>query len=77
MTTGSLMQDYRSPHVQLPERSRKAPSLKWKWKWKWSTEGEWEVEFKNIVAKPISNRPLAQCARRDDLDLTFEQGEAR
>ena len=73
MTTGSLMQDYRSPHVQLPERSRKAPSLKWKW----STEGEWEVEFKNIVAKPISNRPLAQCARRDDLYMTFDRGEAR
>ena len=34
-------------------------------------------EVKNFMAGPISNRPLAQCARRDDLDLTLEQGEAR
>jgi len=32
---------------------------------------------KNFMAESSSNRPLAQCARRDDLDMTLEQGEAR
>ena len=32
---------------------------------------------KTFMAEPISNRPLAQCARRDDLDLTLNRGEAR
>jgi hypothetical protein len=60
MTTGSLTQDYRSPHVQLPERSRKAPSLKWKW----STEVEREV--KNIMASSDSERELRDARGRDD-----------
>jgi hypothetical protein len=32
---------------------------------------------KTFMAESSSNRPLAQCARRDDLDMTLEQGEAR
>jgi len=32
---------------------------------------------KTFMAGPSSNRPSAQCARGDDLDMTLEQGEAR
>jgi len=32
---------------------------------------------KTFMAGPSSNRPSAQCARRDDLDMTFDRGEAR
>ena len=62
MTTGSLMQDYRSPHVQLPERSRKAPSLKWKW----SKEGELEVELRKLMVKIAWHRHLSCTRVRDD-----------
>ena len=64
----------RRTHGGLSESARRTHSLKWKWKW--STEVEVE-KFKNIMASTSSNRPSAQCARGDDLDLTFERGEAR
>jgi len=33
--------------------------------------------LKTFMAGSSSNRPSAQCARRDDLDLTLNRGEAR
>jgi len=33
--------------------------------------------LKNFMAGPSSNRPLLDARVRDDLDLTFEQREAR
>ena len=73
MCDGAIMHDSRSPHTQLSEsalsphplsKERELGVRKWKWK-------------KYFMAGPSSNRPSAQCARRDDLNLTFEQGEAR
>ena len=65
----------RRTHGGLSESARRPHSLKWNWKW--STEVELEREVKTFMAESSSNRPSAQCARGDDLDMTFEQGEAR
>ena len=40
-------------------------------------ETEGKLMLKTFMAGPSSNRPSAQCARRDDLDMTFDRGEAR
>ena len=41
------------------------------------TETPRHRDIRTFMAESSSNRPSAQCVRRDDLDLTFEQGEAR
>jgi hypothetical protein len=73
MCNGAIMHDSRSPHTQLSESALRTHPL--------SKEGELGVRKWNwkkyFMAEPSSNRPSAQCARGDELDMTLNRGEAR